>query len=150
MSLGTHSHQNYAMIDDLVSEAIHKLRLPGIVAGGFAAWRVGHTIQHNNIDIFVYVPPWYDSSTLEWRFGPRFPNVYNERHEPEGLGWPQSSQSNKPPHVSWSVKHYPVKEYSILSMHAHCDFADAVEMSVVQCVISHSHHPHKRLLFYPY
>ena len=150
MSLGTHSHQNYAMIDDLVSEAIQRLCLPGIVAGGFAARRLGHTIQHNNIDIFAYVPPWFDSSTLEWRFGPCFPNVYNERHEPEGLGWPQSSQSNNPPHVSWSVKHYPVKEYSILSMRAHWDFADAVEMSVVQCVISHSDHPHKRLLFHPY
>ena len=85
------------MIDDLVSEAIQRLRLPGIVAGGFAARRLGHTIQHNNIDIFAYVPPWFDSSTLEWRFGKCFPNVYNERHEPEGLGWPQSLQSNTPP-----------------------------------------------------
>ena len=45
MSLGTHSHQNYAMIDDLVSEVIHRLHLPAIVAGSFAARRLGHTIQ---------------------------------------------------------------------------------------------------------
>ena len=59
MSLGTHSHQNYTMIDELVSEAIHRLCLPAIVAGGFAAWRLGHAIHHNHIDIFVYVPPWF-------------------------------------------------------------------------------------------
>lgn len=34
-------------------------------------------------------------------------------------------------------------------MMAHCDFADATEMPVVQCVISHSDHPHFRLLFHP-
>ena len=150
MSLGRHSHQNYAMIDDLVSEAIHRLHLPAIVAGGFAARRLGHTIHHNHIDIFVYVPPWFDSSSLPWRFGPCFPNVHNERHVPEGLGWPQSSESNDPPHVSWSVKHYPVNEYSMLSMMVHCDSADAIEMSVVQCVISHSDHPHFRLLLHPF
>ena len=55
-----------------------------------------------------------------------------------------------PTHVSWSVKHYPVNEYSKLSMMAHCDSADAVKMSVVECVISHSDHPHLRLLFHPY
>ena len=44
MSLGRHSHRNYGMIDDLVSEVIQRLHLPAIVAGGFAAWRLGHTI----------------------------------------------------------------------------------------------------------
>ena len=37
MSLGMHSHRNYGMIDDLVSEVIQRLCLPAIVAGGFAA-----------------------------------------------------------------------------------------------------------------
>ena len=37
MSLGRHSHRNYSMIDDLVSEVIQRLHLPAIVAGGFAA-----------------------------------------------------------------------------------------------------------------
>ena len=106
--------------------------------------------KHNHIDIFAHVPPWFDSASLPWRFGPCFPNVHNERHVPEGLGWPQSLQSMDPPHVSWSVKHYHVNEYSVLSMMVHCDFADAIEMSVVQCVISHSDHPQKRLLYCPY
>ena len=37
MSVGRHSHRNYDMIDDLVSEVIQRLRLPAIVVGGFAA-----------------------------------------------------------------------------------------------------------------
>ena len=37
MSLGRHSHRNYSMIDDLVSEVIQRLHLPAIVVGGFAA-----------------------------------------------------------------------------------------------------------------
>ena len=87
---------------------------------------------------------------LPWRFGAYFPNGHNERHAPEGLGWPQSSESNDPPQVSWSVKHYPVNEYSMLSMMVHCDSADAIQMSVVECVISHSHQPHFRLLLHPF
>ena len=30
MSLGAYSHKNYAMIDDLISEALQRLHLPGI------------------------------------------------------------------------------------------------------------------------
>ena len=151
MSLGRHSHRNYGMIDDLVSEVIQRLCLPAIVVGGFAAQRLGHTIWHNHIDIFAYVLLWFDASTLPWRFGPCFPNVYSETDVPEGLGWPPSSQkSNDLPNVTWYVKHYPVCEYSILNMMGHCNFADAIQMSVVECVISHPGHPYNRLLFQPY
>ena len=143
MSLGRHSHRNYGMIDDLVSEVIQRLCLPAIVVGGFAAWRLGHTIQHNDIDIFAYVTPWFDPSTLPWRFVPCFSNVYSETHVLEGLGWPPSSQqSNDPPNVTWYMKHYPVCEYSTLNMVGHCDFADAIQMCVVECVISHPGHPY--------
>lgn len=38
MSLGRASHQNYAMIDNLISEATYRLCLPTVVAGGFPAW----------------------------------------------------------------------------------------------------------------
>ena len=97
------------------------------------------------------MPPWFDASTLPWRFGPCFPNVYSETDVPEGLGWPPSSQkSNDLPNVTWYVKHYPVCEYSILNMMGHCDFADAIQMSVVECVISHPGHPYNTLLFQPY
>ena len=37
MSLGNAGHKNYAIIDDWVSEVLHQLCLPTIVAGGFAA-----------------------------------------------------------------------------------------------------------------
>ena len=37
MSLGNAAHENYAIIDDWVSEALHQLHLPAIFAGGFAA-----------------------------------------------------------------------------------------------------------------
>ena len=97
------------------------------------------------------MPLWFDVSTLSWRFGPCFPNVYSETDVPEGLGWPPSSQkSNDLPNVTWYMKHYPVCEYSILNMMGHCDFADAIQMSVVECVISHPYHPYSTLLFWPY
>ena len=151
MSLGTYSHRNYAMIDDLISEALHRLCLPAIVAGGFAARRLGHTIRRNHVDIFTYVPPWFDESTLPWRFGPCFPNVHSQTHIPQGLGWPPSShESNDPPNVSWSVKYHPVNEYSILNMMSHCDFAHAIQMCVVQCVISHPGYPQNALVFHQY
>ena len=119
--------------------------MPAIVVGGFAAQRLGHTIQCNDIDIFAYVLPWFDPSTLPWRFGPCFHNVYSETHVPEELGWPPSlQQSNFPPNVTWYMKHYPVCEYS------HCDFGDAIQMCVVECVISHPGHPYNTLLFCPY
>ena len=73
MSLGNAAHKNYAIIDDWVSKALHRLQLPAIVAGGFPAQRLGHIMHHNDIDIFAYVPPWFDPSTLPWRFGPCFP-----------------------------------------------------------------------------
>ena len=77
--------------------------------------------------------------------------MYSETHVPEGLGWPPSSQqSNDPPNVAWYVKHYPVCEYIILNMMGHCDFADAIQMCVVECVISHPGHPYNTLLFHPY
>ena len=79
------------------------------------------------------------------------PNVYSETHVPEGLGWPPSSQqSNDPPNVTWYMKHYPVCEYSILNMMGHCDFPDAIQMCVVECVISHPGHQYNMLLFHPY
>ena len=48
MSLGNAAHKNYAIIDDWVSEALHQLQLPAIVAGGFAAQRlnVNSNINH--------------------------------------------------------------------------------------------------------
>ena len=85
ISLGDAAHKNYAMIDDWVSEALHWLCLPAIVAGGFAAHRLGHITHHNDIDIFVYVPQWFDISTLPWRFGPCFPNVHRGRHASSGI-----------------------------------------------------------------
>ena len=57
MSLGTYSHKNYTMIDDFISEALHRLHLPAIVASGFAARRLRHTIHCNHVDIFAYVVP---------------------------------------------------------------------------------------------
>ena len=97
MLLGTHSHQNYAMIDDLVPEAIHRLCLPAIVAGGFAAQRLGHTIHHNHIDIVVHMShPGMIHQVCHGDLIPCFPNVHNERHVPEALGWPQSSKLNDP------------------------------------------------------
>ena len=95
MSLGNAGHKNYAIIDDWVSEALHWLHLPVIVAGGFAA-HVNLDILHTVIivDIFFYVPPWFDPFTLQWRFGPCFPNVYDGKHVPQGLGWPKSYQSS--------------------------------------------------------
>ena len=35
-------------------------------------------------------------------------------------------------------------------MMGHCDFADAIQMCVVECVISHPGHPYNTLLFHPY
>ena len=57
MSLGNAGHKNYAIIDDWVSEVLHQLHLPTIVAGGFAAHRLQHITHCNDVDIFVYVPP---------------------------------------------------------------------------------------------
>ncbi|WP_420546667.1 hypothetical protein [Curvivirga sp.] len=68
-----------------MSEALHQLWLPAIVAGGFVAHRLGHITHRNDIDIFVYIPPWFDASTLPWRFGPCFPNVHTGRHAPAGM-----------------------------------------------------------------
>ena len=64
MSLGDAAHKNYAIIDDWVSEALHQLHLPAIVAGGFATC-LGHVTHHNDIDIFAYVPPCFDPFTLQ-------------------------------------------------------------------------------------
>ena len=151
MSLCTYSHKNYAMIDDLTSEALHRLCLPAIVVGGFAARRIGHTIHCNHMDIFTYVPLRFDESTLPWRFGPCFPNVHSQTHIPQGLGWPPClHESNDTPNVSWSVKYHPVNEYSILSMMGRCDFAHTIQMCVIQCIFSHPGHPHNALVFCSY
>ena len=80
MSPGNAAHKNYTITDDWVSKVLHQLQLPPIVAGGFAAQRLGHIMHHNDIDIFAYVPPWFDPSTLPWRFGLCFPNVYDGRN----------------------------------------------------------------------
>ena len=97
MSLGNAAHENYAIIDYWVSEALHQLCLPMIVAGGFAAHHLGHVTHCNDVDIFAYVPPWFDPFTLQWRFGPCFPNVHDGRHVPQGLGWLKSCQSTDQP-----------------------------------------------------
>ena len=57
MSLGDAAHKNYAIIDNWVSEALHQLCLPAIVAEGFAACHLGHVTHHNDIDVSTYVPP---------------------------------------------------------------------------------------------
>ena len=97
MSLGDAAHKNYVIIDDWVSEALHHLCSPTIVAGGFAACCLGHVTHCNDIDVFAYVPPWFDPFTLQWRFGPCFPHVHDGRHIPEGLGWCQSAPPTNNP-----------------------------------------------------
>ena len=150
MSLGDAAHKNYTMIDDWVSEALHRLRLPAIVAGGFAAHRLGHITHCNDIDIFVYVPPWFDISTLPWRFGPCFPNVHRGRHAPAGLKWPKSSTSHNQPKVSWHVKVAPVDGYNSLSMVGQCDSAGTTKMGLVECVLSAPTNPSVKFLVNPF
>ena len=148
MSLGDAAHKNYAIIDDWVSEALHQLGLPAIVAGGFATCHPGHVAHHNDIDIFTYVPPWFDPFTLQWRFGPCFPHVHDGRHIPQGFGWPKSAELMNKPRVSWTVKISGADEYSRLSLQAKCTSTDATRITVVECVISASHHPSLRFLLH--
>ena len=129
--------KNYAIIDDWVSEVLHQLCLPTIVARGFAACRLGHITHHNDVDIFVYAPPWFDPFTLQWRFGPCFPNVYDGRHVPQSLGWPKSCQSIDQVQVTWTVKIWAgLHEYSSLSLIVQSTSADATKIALVECSIS--------------
>ena len=148
MSLGDAAHKNYVIIDDWVSEALHQLHLPAIVAGGFATCCLGHVTHHNDIDIFTYVPPWFDPFTLQWRFSPCFPHVHDGRHVSQGFGWPKSAELMNEPRLSWTVKISGADEYSGLSLQVQSTSADATRITVVECVISASCHPSLRFLLH--
>ena len=149
MSLGDAAHKNYVIPDDWVSEALHWLHLPAIIAGGFAACHLEHVTHCNDIDIFTYVPPWFDQFILQWRFSPCFPHVHDGRHIPQGFGWPKSAELMNKHRVSWTVKISGADEYSGLSLQVQSTSADATRIIVVECVISASHHPSLRFLLHP-